>query len=93
VCEQASRIVSLDRDGTGYDSLGERDGVVGEFQRKSGWLRPVLFHSPYEAACWGVISARARRSLSSVGKPGRLPKAKVCQPRSLWLISGRRAVV
>src|SRR5262249_57694302 len=55
---QAARIVSLDHDGTGYAAVGERDAVVGEAQRATGHLRPVLFHSPYEAACWSVISAR-----------------------------------
>ena len=29
-----------------------------ELQEASGYLRPVLFHSPYEAAAWSVISAR-----------------------------------
>jgi DNA-3-methyladenine glycosylase II len=58
--EQALRIVSLDHDGSGYAAVGERDPVVGERQRRSGFLRPVLFHSPYEAACWSVISARVQ---------------------------------
>jgi DNA-3-methyladenine glycosylase II len=31
---------------------------VKELQERSGYLRPVLFHSPYEAAAWSVISAR-----------------------------------
>lgn len=61
VIAQAARIVSLDHDGTGYAQLGERDPVVGRLQRESGYLRPVLFHSPYEAACWAVISARLRQ--------------------------------
>ena len=59
---QAARIVSLDHDGGGYADLGERDSVVGGLQQASGWLRPVLFHSPYEAACWAVIGARIRQS-------------------------------
>jgi DNA-3-methyladenine glycosylase II len=57
--EQAARIVSLDHDGTGYPAIGERDPIAGELQRASGYLRPVLFHSPYEAAAWSVISSRA----------------------------------
>ena len=59
---QAARIVSLDHDGTGYAQVGERDPVVGELQRTSGYLRPVLFHSPYEAAAWSIISARTRHA-------------------------------
>jgi DNA-3-methyladenine glycosylase II len=57
---QAARIVSLDHDGAGYAEVGERDPIVGELQRTSGYLRPVLFHSPYEAAAWSIISARTR---------------------------------
>src|SRR3954466_14501221 len=37
---QAARIVSLDHDGTGYAAVGERDPVVGEAQRATGYLRP-----------------------------------------------------
>ncbi|HEV2772316.1 MAG TPA: hypothetical protein VGV57_05740, partial [Thermoleophilaceae bacterium] len=62
VRDQAARVVSLDHDARGYAALGERDEVVGTRQRESGWLRPVLFHSPYEAACWAVLSARIRQS-------------------------------
>jgi DNA-3-methyladenine glycosylase II len=61
VAAQALRVVSLDHDATGYADLGERDAVVGRLQRESGYLRPVLFHSPYEAACWAIISARLRQ--------------------------------
>jgi DNA-3-methyladenine glycosylase II len=55
---QAASILSLDHDGEGYAAVGERDRVVGRLQSESGFLRPVLFHSPYEAACWAVLSAR-----------------------------------
>jgi DNA-3-methyladenine glycosylase II len=55
---QLTRLFSLDHDASGYARLGERDAVIGERQRESGFLRPVLFHSPYEAACWTVLSAR-----------------------------------
>ncbi len=62
VREQAARIVSLDHDGSDYPMVGEREPLVGGLQRSAGWLRPVLFHSPYEAACWGVISLRLRQT-------------------------------
>ena len=77
---QAARIVSLDHDGSGYPEVGERDPIVGELQRASGYLRPVLFHSPYEAAAWSVISARtqhaqadeaARRAVARTGSSRR----------------------
>jgi DNA-3-methyladenine glycosylase II len=62
---QAARILSLDHDATGYAEVGHRDPVVGELQRASGWLRPVLFHSPYEAACWAIISSRLRQPVAA----------------------------
>ena len=54
--EQAKRVLSLDHDGTGYPA--SHDPIAQELQRATGYLRPVLFHSPYEAAAWSVISAR-----------------------------------
>lgn len=65
VRDQVARIVSLDHDGAGYGALGESDDVVGDLQRRSGWLRPVLFHSPFEAACWAVISTRMRQTMAA----------------------------
>jgi DNA-3-methyladenine glycosylase II len=59
---QARRVLSLDHDADGYARLGKRDRLVGRLQRDSGFLRPVLFHSPYEQACWAVISSRVRSS-------------------------------
>ena len=53
---QAARVLSLDHDGTGYAEI--EDPIVRELQQQSGYLRPVLFHSPYEAAAWSVLSAR-----------------------------------
>jgi DNA-3-methyladenine glycosylase II len=58
---QVSRILSLEHDGTGWDELGRRDPVLGALQRRFPGLRPVLFHSPYEAAAWAVIVARTGR--------------------------------
>ncbi len=57
---QAARIVSLDHDGTrlprGRRARPDRRRAAA----RRGYLRPVLFHSPYEAAAWSVISARTR---------------------------------
>jgi DNA-3-methyladenine glycosylase II len=55
---QVARVLSVDVDGSGYDSLGVRDQLVGLLQRARPGLRPPLFHSAYEAACWAVLSAR-----------------------------------
>ena len=60
--EQAARIVSLDHDGSGYPAVGAGDEIVGALQRSTGYLRPVLFHSPYEAAAWSVLSVRTRHA-------------------------------
>src|ERR1700722_11616381 len=55
---QAARTVSLDHDGGEFARVGENDVVIGALQRAHPGQRPVLFHSPYEAAAWAVISAR-----------------------------------
>ena len=62
VLGQVRRIVSLDRPAAPWVALGERDPVIGALQREHDWLRPVLFHSPYEAAAWSIISARRHRA-------------------------------
>lgn len=58
--EQLVRILSLDVDGSGLADVAERDPVVGELTAHYPGLRPVCFHSPYEAACWAVIGHRIR---------------------------------
>ena len=58
---QVRRILSLDRDGAAWLAVGARDPVIGQLQRAHPGLRPVLFHSPYEAAAWSVIAARRQR--------------------------------
>ncbi|MCO6004351.1 hypothetical protein NE236_05095 [Actinoallomurus purpureus] len=56
--EHARRILSLDVDGTGFASID--DPHVAALRQRYPGLRPVLFHSPYEAACWSVIGHRIR---------------------------------
>jgi DNA-3-methyladenine glycosylase II len=55
---QALAVLSLDADGSGYPDVGRRDDVVGALQEEHRYLRPVLFHSPYEAACHFVLAHR-----------------------------------
>ncbi len=57
---QALAVLSLDADGSGYAAIGDRDPVIGALQREHAFLRPVLFHSPYEAACAFIIGHRMR---------------------------------
>ncbi len=57
---QVARILSLDVDGTAFPEIGRRDPAVGRLQRTYPGLRPVCFHSPYEAAAWAVIGHRIR---------------------------------
>jgi len=58
VVEQVTRMLSLDVDGAGFADVGGRDPVVSLVQGFHPGLRPVLFASPYEAACWAVLSHR-----------------------------------
>ena len=58
VAAQVRRMCSLDVDGTAFPEAGARDPVVSLLQGLHPGLRPVLFASPYEAACWAVLSHR-----------------------------------
>ncbi|MFJ9787299.1 DNA-3-methyladenine glycosylase family protein [Amycolatopsis sp. NPDC101161] len=58
VVAQVRRMCSLDVDGTGFGEVADRDPVVSLLQGLHPGLRPVLFASPYEAACWAVLSHR-----------------------------------
>jgi DNA-3-methyladenine glycosylase II len=58
VVAQVRRMCSLDVDGTAFPAAGHRDPVVSLLQGLHPGLRPVLFSSPYEAACWAVLSHR-----------------------------------
>jgi DNA-3-methyladenine glycosylase II len=58
VARQAARSLSLDHDGAAWPAVGERDPVVGGFQRQYEYLRPVCFYSAYEAATSFVIGQR-----------------------------------
>jgi DNA-3-methyladenine glycosylase II len=65
---QAARSLSLDHDGTGWPAVGERDPIVGRFQREHDYLRPVCFYSAYEAVTSFVIGQRISRRQSAVIK-------------------------
>jgi DNA-3-methyladenine glycosylase II len=71
--QQALATVSLDVDGRGFIEVGRRDPVIGKLQAEFRNIRPVLFHSPYEAACAFVIGHRismlqARRIRQRMGE-------------------------
>jgi DNA-3-methyladenine glycosylase II len=59
---QIRRVLSLDRSGSEWAAVGARDPVIGRLQSEHPGLRPVLFHSPYEAAAWSVLSQRRHRT-------------------------------
>jgi DNA-3-methyladenine glycosylase II len=59
---QVRRILSLDHPAREWLAVGERDPVLGRLQAAHPGFRPVLFHSPYEAAAWSIISARRQRT-------------------------------
>lgn len=64
----ARRILSLDVDGTDFAAVGARDPVVRELQARYPGLRPVAFHSPYEAACFCIIGHRIRMTQAATIK-------------------------
>lgn len=57
---QVARILSLDRDARDWPAVGRRDPVLGALLARHTGFRPVLFHSPYEAAAWSVMYGRKR---------------------------------
>jgi DNA-3-methyladenine glycosylase II len=63
---QVARILSLDHDGAAFAAVVDRDPVLRALHHRAPGLRPPLFHSPYEAAAWSVLSAR--RSAAQMSK-------------------------
>jgi DNA-3-methyladenine glycosylase II len=59
---QVRRILSLDQPGAPWLAVGARDPVIGSLQAAFHGLRPVLFHSPYEAAAWSILALRRHRT-------------------------------
>ena len=55
---QALASLSLDIAAEDWPEVGKRDGVIGELQLRFRFLRPILFHSPYEAAAGFIIGHR-----------------------------------
>lgn len=62
VLNQVRRVLSLDHSGPAWAEVGQRDPVIGRLQNAFPGLRPVLFHSPYEAAAWSILSQRRHRT-------------------------------
>jgi len=60
LCAQLARVLSVDVDGTGFIDVLDRDPVLHGVAARHPGLRPIGFHSPYEAACWAVIAQRSR---------------------------------
>jgi 3-methyladenine DNA glycosylase/8-oxoguanine DNA glycosylase len=55
---QVERILSLDIDASALPDVVAEDDVATALVSESRGLRPVCFASPYEAACWAVLSQR-----------------------------------
>ncbi|MEU6327875.1 DNA-3-methyladenine glycosylase 2 family protein [Streptomyces sp. NPDC047049] len=64
---QLARILSLDVDATGFPGLATDPVVAGLLADHPG-LRPVCFHSPYEAAAWAIIGNRIRMTRAAAIK-------------------------
>lgn len=57
---QLERMLSLDVDATALPGAVAGDGVASALVERFRGLRPVCFASPWEAACWAVLSQRVR---------------------------------
>ena len=58
VAEQVARVLGLDVDGAGFAGVTAADPVLAPLAAARPGFRPVSFWSPYEAACWAVLSQR-----------------------------------
>jgi DNA-3-methyladenine glycosylase II len=58
VRRQVERMLSLDVDASALPDAIAGDDVAAALVERSRGLRPVCFASPYDAACWAVISQR-----------------------------------
>lgn len=56
--KQAMAVLSLDVDDSKWEAVGKKDSVILDLQKKYNFLRPILFHSPYEAAAGFIIGQR-----------------------------------
>jgi DNA-3-methyladenine glycosylase II len=65
---QVARILSLDHDAGPYEAIAGRDPVIGRLQAIRPGLRPPLFHSPYEAAVWAILSTRRPAAVAMKAK-------------------------
>lgn len=66
--DQVARILSLDVDGTAVDEIVAREPVVARLTSASPGLRPVCFWSPWEAACWAILTQRSSMHTASLQK-------------------------
>jgi DNA-3-methyladenine glycosylase II len=65
---QIARVLSLDVDASGLDDLARHDPVVARLIRAAPGLRPVCFWTPWEAACWAILSQRTPMRAASALK-------------------------
>jgi DNA-3-methyladenine glycosylase II len=69
-------MLSLDVDARGYEAVAARDPVVARVLAAAAGLRPPLFHSPYEAAAWCVLSLRWNTPAGGRGAGSPRPRAR-----------------
>lgn len=71
VQSEVERILNLHTDHLGdLEGIGRRDPIAGALIRHFHGLRPVQFHTPYEAAVWAVLSQRVRTGQAATIKRG-----------------------
>ena len=71
VARQVARIVSADHDGEAFARVCAADPVLARLHALAPGFRPALFHSPYDACVWSVLSARRQRG-QAIGLRARL---------------------
>jgi DNA-3-methyladenine glycosylase II len=71
VARQVARVVSADHDGEAFARVCAADPVLARLHALAPGFRPALFHSPYDACVWSVLSARRQRG-QAIGLRARL---------------------
>jgi 3-methyladenine DNA glycosylase/8-oxoguanine DNA glycosylase len=65
---QVARILSLDVDGSGYPGVLAADRGLADLAARHPGMRPVCFWSPYEAACYALLSQRTSMAQAATVK-------------------------
>ncbi|OLT41181.1 hypothetical protein BJF85_24490 [Saccharomonospora sp. CUA-673] len=89
VVAQARRILSLDADHAAFAQVADLDPWLRLLLREAPGRRPVLFGSPYEAACWAIVC----QGLNTAQAVRVFTRLTARHGRTVWVAGRERAVL